>query len=206
MFWLFYPLLIFILPNTPHTLLFVFFLSPPAANRAKCPWFTPTPPLPKKKNTDEEWDMQKYSAKEKVSFGLLDAWPQQRRLSVPFRPHTTAAVSLQRPASHRGPRYTHLPVDLTLTPAMPPAPIPHTLKLLEQERVNLHSRCSRVERGPKMTRMDGGVLPYINSIHVKEILKLLWVRTEQLQDGHRGTCSNNQQSHQKITHHVYRHW
>lgn len=102
------------------------------------------------------------------------------------------------------PGTTHLPIDLTLTPAMPSASIPHTLKHSEQERVNLHSRCSRVERGPKMTRMDGGVLPYINSIHEQEILKLLWVRTEQVV-GNRGTCSNNQQSHQKIPHHIYRH-
>lgn len=41
---------------------------------------------------------------ERGSSGVLLARPQPRRLSAPFRPHTTAAVSLQCPAGHRGPR------------------------------------------------------------------------------------------------------
>lgn len=50
--------------------------------------------------------------------------PRPHRLSALFRPHTTAAVSLQCPAGHRGPR-RRSPVRLFNTGTTLPAPV-HT--------------------------------------------------------------------------------
>lgn len=54
-----------------------------------------------------------------------------------------------------------------------------TIRIHYRERgsgsANLLSRCSRAERAPKMTWMDGGVLPYIKAIHVTETAKPQWL-------------------------------
>lgn len=68
------------------------------------------------------------------------------------------------------PGAAHLSINLTLALSLHPQT--HTNRASDEEELTYPASAAEQREDPMMTWVDGGVLPYINPTHVKEIFKL----------------------------------